>query len=243
MKKSIVVILLTCINVASSHAQKMPVKNTSRFADFTLGIGSRQGSAALAYINNWQLGKRKKIEAGIGLRFTSYFAGSQYYTTAPAILTTGKTGPGVFFGSDIPANIDSIQLKKSQVNALNISINLGYNISPKWYAGFNIDAIGLSFGGSKPATYFPNASTGTAVTAKPTSFNLLLVSDNDRGSLNSEFFARYAFNERWGAKLAYEFLFAEYTTSTEVQTTPSGKKNDRFRNKVSALGIGISYHF
>ncbi len=72
----------------------------------------------------------------------------------------------------------------------NLSINLGYNITSKWYAGFNIDAIGVSFGSSRQGIYYSNATTGTVANAKPTSLNILLVSDNDRGTINSEFFTR-----------------------------------------------------
>lgn len=110
--------------------------------------------------------------------------------------------------------------------------------------GLNIDAIGFSFGKKQSGIYYGNnLATGVPVTAKPTGFNLLLISDNDKGSLASEFFAKYKWNESWGVKLAFEFLFAEYTTGTQVQTTPGGDKNDRFRKKMSGVGIGVSYHF
>ena len=75
--------------------------------------------------------------------------------------------------------------------------------------------------------------------AKPTSFNILLISDNDRGSLNSELYGKYYWNEKWGVKLAAQFLFTEYTTDTEVQQFP--EPNDRFRNKSLLIAAGISY--
>lgn len=122
---------------------------------------------------------------------------------------------------------------------LNITINLGYNITPRWYAGFNIDAIGFSFGGEKNGRFITN-NAGQTVSAKPTGFNLLLISDNDKGSLNSELFVRYQWNKKWAARLGYQFLFTEYTTATEVQRFPEA--NDRFRNKVSAVLFGVSYN-
>jgi hypothetical protein len=207
-------------------------------AELTGSIGSSQGSAVLSYVHNWQLGKKKKFEIGTGARFTSYFGSNQYFITAPAKLTSGSSGPGVLFKENIPANIDSLLLSSAQINALNITINLGYHLSKKFYAGFNIDAVGFSFGGEQSARFISN-SAGQTTTAKPTGFNALLISDNDRGTLNSELFLRYNFNEKWSARAGYQFLFTEYTTNTEIQRQP--EPNDRFRNKVSAVLIGVSY--
>jgi len=240
MKKISFYLLASLVLGIAANAQQKAKPAVNQFADFTLGIGSSQGSAALAYVHNWKLFKKQKWEAGVGVRFTSYFSSDKYYRTAPAKLTSGKSGPAVFFADDIVQNLDSVFFPKAQVNSLNISLNFGYNFTPKFSLGFNIDAIGFSFGGSKNGTHI-NGNTTKPTTAKPTAFNLLLVSDNDLGSLNSELFAKYQFNKKWGAKLGFEFLFTEYKTATEVQTTPDGQKNDRFRNKVSALALGISY--
>jgi hypothetical protein len=243
MKKISSIFVLLCVITLNTTAQSKAKTGINQFADFSIGFGTNQATTSLSYVHNWQLGKKQKIEIGVGARLTNYFGSKKYYATAPAKLTTGKTGPGVFFSADIPANIDSVFFSKAQFNSLNISINLGYNITPKFYAGFNIDAIGFSFGGNKNGTYFANNGSTTATTAKPTTFNLLLVSDNDLGTLNSEFFGKYKLNSKWSAKLAYQFLFTEYKTTTKIQTTPSGDKNDRFRNKASLISIGASYNF
>lgn len=130
------------------------------------------------------------------------------------------------------------------MNSLNLSLNFGYNFSKKFSAGLTIDAIGFSFGKKQNGIYYGNNfATGVPVTAKPTGFNVLLISDNDKGSLNSELFARYKWNDSWGVKLGLQFFFAEYTTNTEVQTTPGGDKNDRFRKKMAGVGIGVTYNF
>jgi hypothetical protein len=243
MKKIFISCLFLQITAIAAFAQKKAAHPINQFADLSFGIGNSQGYAALSYVHNWQLGAKKKIEIGYGARFTSFFGSKQIFSTAPAKLTSGKTGPGVFFSNNIPVNIDTVIFPKSQVNSLNISINLGYNITPKFGVGFNIDAIGFSFGGNKNGTYYPNSGATVATTAKPTGFNLLLVSDNDKGSLNSEFFAKYRISSQWGVKAAFGFGFTEYTTNTKVQTTPGGDKNDRFRNKGSVLALGVSYNF
>lgn len=239
---SLTAVMLLMSNVVT--AQKKGPVSVNRFADVTLGFGSSQVTAAASVVHNWKLGKREKWEAGLGVRFTGYFASDQYFKTAPAKLTSGKTGPAVLFADDIDANIDSVLFPKAQVNSLNLSFNFGYNVTSKLSVGFNIDAIGFSFGKKQPGTYYANNfATGVPVSAKPTGFNLLLISDNDLGSLASEFFARYRWNDAWAVKLGFEFFFAEYTTSTKVQTTPGGDMNDRFRKKMPGVGIGVTYHF
>lgn len=234
--RRLIILVLSVIASASLQAQN---GKTVQHFDLTGSVGSGQGTAAFAYIYNWQLGKKGKFEIGTGARFTSYFGSNQYYVTAPAKITSGQTGPQVLFIENINDNLDSVLFKSAQVNVLNITVNLGYNITPKLYAGFNIDAIGFSFGGTKDTRYF-NGNSSAPVTAKPAGFNILLVSDNDRGSLNSEFLLRYKLNKLWGIKAGYQFLFTEYRTSTKVQTFP--EPNDRFRNKTSAFLLGVTWH-
>ena len=105
---------------------------------------------------------------------------------------------------------------------------------------FNIDAIGFSFGKSTTGNYI-NGAQGSVESSQPTAFNVLLISDNDRGSLNSAFFGRYLLNKKWGIKGGVQFLFTEYTTDTEVQQFP--EPNDRFRNKSLMFMLGASYKF
>jgi hypothetical protein len=238
MSKKVIFTLIITTFLLNVYGQ-----NKKQNVSLSTAFGSNQFTIASQYQYLWQLGKKHKFGIGTGVRLTNNFGNLNYYTTAPAKLTSGKSGPAVFFADDLLQNIDSVYFKNTQVNSLNITVNFTYQITPKILVGFNIDAIGFSFGGSKKGTYFPNVGVGTDVTAKPTSFNLLLVSDNDLGSLNSEFYGKYDFNNKWGAKLGFQFLFTEYTTSTKIQTTPDGQKNDRFRNKSSQISLGASYNF
>jgi long-subunit fatty acid transport protein len=198
------------------------------YGSFTGAFGSRQGSVSLDYFHLWKLGKSNKIEVGLGGRFTSYFGTSHYYSSAPAALAGDES------------KSDSLLLQSPQVNALNIAINLGYKISSKFGVGFSIDALGFSFGGKQTGSYI-NSNQGQATSAKPTSFNILLVGNNDQGSLNSEFYVRYFIKEKLAVKLAYQYLFTEYTTDTKVQQLPEA--NDRFRNKASLFSLGITKQF
>ncbi|MFX9101094.1 hypothetical protein ABTN51_19460, partial [Acinetobacter baumannii] len=91
------------------------------------------------------------------------------------------------------------------------SFNSEYQFSSIWSAGFNIDLIGFSFGTQKTGIYSHYGSS-SLVQAKPTAFNLLLISDNDLGSLNSELFVRYKVDKKWSVRAGTSFLFNEYKT-------------------------------
>ena len=213
---------------------------TASLLDGSAAAANNQTTLSLSYIHLWKLGRKEKLSIGLGGRFTSYYAANQFYITAPAELTSGSASPLIIFQDNIAANIDTFFIKAPQTNCINLSINFYYHFTKKIAAAFNIDAIGFSFGSSTAGTYISSSNT-EVVNAKPTPFNLLLVSDNDRGSLNSEMFARYAINERWALKLGAQFLFTEYTTSYKVQQFPT--ENDRFRNKSLMICVGISRSF
>jgi hypothetical protein len=231
--------LLWCsILLAQSFSLAQNKSGGIKFIDLDAGIGDSEGSLALSFNYDKGLGKHGKVVIGVGARFTSYLGKNQYYVTAPAKLTSGSTGPGVLFKENIKTNMDSFLIKSSQVNSLNFAVTVGYNFSEKLMLRFTIDAIGLSFGKSVTGNYI-NGFEGSMEQASPTSFNLLLISDNDKGSLNSELFARYLLNDKWGIKGGIQFLFAEYTTDTEIQQFPEA--NDRFRNKSLMFSAGVSY--
>lgn len=216
---------LFCITSAVAFAQDA---KTSRLGSFTGALGSSEGSVSIDFFHLWKMGKSGRFEAGVGGRFTSYFGNSKYFSSAPASLA----------GDDTKS--DSVLFQYPQINALNVALNFGYNFSPKFGVGFNIDAIGFSFGGSRDGSYI-NGNQGQATSGKPTSFNLLLVGNNDRGSLNSEFYVRYFLNNKLAVKLAYQYLFLEYTTDTTVQQVPEA--NDRFRHKARMVSVGITKTF
>lgn len=203
-----------------------------------IAVGNSEGTFSGAYLNNWKLGSKNKFLLGLGGRLTTYFGANQYYETAPAKITSGSTGPGVFFKETIIANMDTFLVKSPQVNALNAMINLGYQVSDKLSLGFNIDLLGFSLGGKQQGTYI-NGSLGQVESSKPTPFNVLLISDNDIGTLNSELYGRYVINEKWTLRAGAQFLFTEYTTDTSVQQFP--EPNDRFRNKSLMFMVGAGY--
>ena len=229
MKKYIFLAFIALFTNRVATAQKTENPKTQQLADISFGFGNKQGSVVAGYFYNWNLGKSRKFFIGTGARFNTFYGTGVSFTSAPSSLAGDKLKE------------DTLLAAKPNIFSFNVLINLGYNITPKLQAGFSIDAIGASFGSEGTPTFISNGFP-TSTKAKPTGFNVLLISDNDKGSLNSELFARYRWNDSWGVKLGLQFFFAEYTTNTEVQTTPGGDKNDMFRKKMAGVGIGVTYN-
>jgi len=227
-----ILILCSLLTVSASGQQSV-----TNMINLDGGVASRRGSLSLSFLHNWRLGENKRFGIGLGARFNSFFGSDLYYITAPAKLTSGETGPQVIFIENIEENIDSLLINLTQVNSFNLMINLDYRFTGKLAAGFNIDLVGGSFGARQQAN-FMSGSMGSNTTATPSPFNLLLISDNDMGSLNSELFVKYWWRDDWAAKVSAQFLFTEYTTETKVQQYP--EENDRFRNKSLMFSIGVS---
>ena len=224
MKSFIYLLLfLNAIEIASAQTS-----NTVNYKSVTGALGYKQGSISIDYFHLWKLGSARKIEIGFGPRFTSYFGSNKFYSSAPASLANNVS------------STDSLFLVSPQVNALNLAINLGYSLTTKISLGFNIDAVGFTFGSKKDGTYL-NGTQSSSISGKPTAFNILLIGNNDRGTLNSEFYARYFFTKKVALKIAYQHLFTEYTTDTNIQLVP--EENDRFRNKASMFSLGITKQF
>lgn len=242
--KKIFVCLLVSLVAMKSMAQGY--EKSYKTADLALAAG-KGFSPALSYTQMFGVGKSYRFKIGYGVRLSSLFANDITTRTAPASLTSGKSSFAALVSEDIIANIDTFSMKKVQVNALNLSINLQYALSEKLEAGINIDAIGFTFGGKQSGSLVANASKrkfqdGTVVSeAKPTAFNLLLVSDSDLGSLNSEVFVRYWVNDKIGVRGGLSFLFAEYTSDKKVNV--AGEQNDRWRYKSLLPMLALSYKF
>lgn len=244
MKKTGILFLLL-ISGGFLYAQK---KSVNQFADLAATVGQKQGSIAGSYVYNWQLGKQKKWELGLGARITSYFGTKKDFITAgPAKLTRTGTVPFlIFFAGQKPENFDTLQVQRPLVFSTNITANIGYHISSKLYAGFNIDVIGFSIGRKESGIFTGTNQNGqqgsfTDNAVKPTAFNILLTGDHDRGTLNSEFFLKYKLSEKISIRGIYQFLFVEYTTSSVQQKAPNGTVVERFRNKANNFGLGFSY--
>ena len=241
MKKYVVVMVVSILSV-SIKAQQKPLMHINQFVDVSSAIGSNEGTISASFARNWRLGNKKKLEMGLGIRATSYFGAKKEFYTAPARLARSNTIPfAIVFAGHEEKNVDTLTVQRPLVASLNLSANFGYHFGSKWYGGINIDLIGFTVGRTTSAVLLSNGNTTTEPAAKPTAFNVLLTGDNDYGSLNSEFFVKYKIAGRWYLKGVYQFYFAEYKTQSVKQIAPDGTIVDRFRNKVNAIGLGISY--
>jgi hypothetical protein len=197
-------------------------------------------AAALQY--DRYLLRNKKLVIGAGLRATTAFGSSTDFITAPAILTSNQTGPGVLFAPQVNAQIDSYRIDKVGATAFNFMGTIGYRIGTRLLVGFNIDFVGFTLGGKQSASQFDVVSTEPILSAKPTTLNAMLVSDNDWGTLNSELFASYKINPRITAKTGLGFSFVEYTIESIKQNINGQMKDARFRHKSAGLMLGVSYN-
>ena len=208
MKQVIAVITILAGFSLAAIAQTRP-SSRYHFVDLTGTIGAKQGSGAASYVHNWRIGRKRKIEAGIGLRWTTYFGTKKDFLTAgPAKKTRSYTAPFlIFFAGQEEQNFDTLTVQRPLTNSLNLAVNLGYNLSRKLHAGFNIDVVGFSFGRKGSAILTSNGTTTIEPNAKPAAFNALLTGDHDRGILNSEFFLKYSFHQRWGGESSVPIPF------------------------------------
>ena len=216
-----------------------------KYADLSFSGGTTYGISA-SYVHNWKLGlgKNNRWEAGLGLRYSGAFAtDAEFITSGPAKYTRGNTTPFVIvFAEQLDKNWDTLTVQNPLINSINISANLAVNITEKFGIGLNIDLVGFSFGPQKQGQLESNKIISNDA-VKPTTFNVLLTGDHDIGSLNSEFFIKYNFNDHWGARGIYQFLFTEYETKNIEQTFYDGETNRRFRNKGNNFGLAVFYKF
>lgn len=244
--KNIIIVVAILLSFNSIFAQhhfpnssfaKYQYTKTQRNLDFTIAFGSAF-SPSVSYQKLYGIGDRKRFKIGWGVRLNTFFSGERDFITAPAKLTSGKQSIAALFTENIASNLDTLRLNNSSVAYLNSKIVLQYSFK-KLDVGFNIDAFGFTLGGSQTGKFFANESkslNGSSQTAKPTAFNLLLISDSDIGSLNSELFARYWISNRFAIRGGASFQFIEYKTD-KVLTF----ENDRFRNKNLMPFIALTY--
>ncbi|MCU0391648.1 MAG: hypothetical protein MUE81_11075 [Thermoflexibacter sp.] len=237
MKKLLIICLLYC---SISHLFAQENKKSFKYNhNFDLAISGGNGfSTALSWSHFHKIGKKGKFQLGYGVRLTSLFGNNVDHITAPAKLTTGNTGLGVIAQETITANLDTLIINTMQVNSLNLTINLQYAFTEKIEFGFNIDALGFSFGGEQRGTFYARSQglTPSQETSKPTTANVLLTSDNDIGSLNSELYLRYWLSPKWAIRSGLTFAFSEYTTIRKLALD-----NDRFRAKILMPMIAVTF--
>lgn len=202
-------------------------------------------ASALSWSHMSAVTKRiPNLKIGYGIRFSTFIAANKFYVTAPAKYTSPVQNLGTIFSETIEANIDTITTTTTNTNSLNIAFHIEYAITKRITLGFNIDAVGFSFGPEKTfniisSSFDPNQSP--VQVGSPTRLNLLLTSDNDIGSLNSEFFARVWLSDKLALRGGMTFLFSEYRLANHLSFDNARIMNDRYRYKAPMAMIGITY--
>lgn len=217
--KKIILILIAIIATNSLFAQKQ------QQAQLGFGVGSGTFTNNASYNINWNINAKKKFFIGTGIRYTGFYGKNINFTSALSSLAGDKLKEDTLFAP------------KPSSHSFNLLISTGYNITDNISVGFDIDALGFTFGSKGTPTYIRNGVGTTVASAKPTSGNILLVGNNDKGQLNSNIYVQSFFGKqhKYGVRVAFQYLFTEVTTSTKVQTIPEA--NDRFRYKQSGLNI------
>jgi len=239
----ITIIFLTggfCYSVAQEHAGH----NSGHFFDLAVSTSSGRFSAASSWIRLHSFGKRERLQVGYGLRLTSFVGANQFYTTAPARHTSTRQDITTLFSETIEANIDTLTTATAVTYCLNATFNAQYRVARRWEIGLNIDVAGVSFGPRRKFNIISSsfdAGQEPVQYGAPTRFNLLLTSDNDIGSLNSEFFARYWITAKVGIRGGYTFLFSEYRTDRDLSFDNGRIVNDRYRHKAGMALLAVTY--
>jgi len=235
------------LSIVSFNLSAQGLDKTYKTLDLALAGGVRGFSPALSFTQSWGLGKSNRFKIGYVVRVTSYFGGKADFRTAPARFTSGTSSFTALVSDDIIANIDTFRVKSFQTNALNIGIILQYALSNKLEIGVNIDATGKTWGGTvsgdlisiRNKRKFQDGSTTSP--SNPETYNFLLVSDSDIGSLNSEVYARYWITNKIGIRAGASYQLVELTTEKKVEI--NGRLNDTWRNKSLMPVVAVSYKF
>lgn len=226
--KTYISLLLLCLFCSKSWSQSI---------DFAVAA-KKEFAPSVSFQKTYGLGKKKNFQLGWGVRANGYFSGEKEYLTAPAKLTSGKQSIVAFFTEYKPEKIDTINFSRSSLVSLNALVILQYSFK-KSAIGFNIDALGFTLGGKQSGIFNASVSPSlnkTKQTASPTPFNLLLISDSDIGSLNSELYYKQTLKNQQAIRFGLSFQFMEYTTK-QILTY----ENDRFRHK--SLMPFVAYSF
>jgi hypothetical protein len=207
------------------------------YAQYRINAGASVGAGATMF----SLGAERefnvineKFHLNPGVRVNVFNGKDLEYITAPAKYTKNDD------------QVDTLTFKAVQNNFANLYVRLGYDISKKISVSFDIDVVGVSFGAEQAYSDFkqgkalkagPQTTFGHSEKGSPTTFNLLLVGDNDLGSLNSTLRISYDVTNKLGIDLGAGLVFTEYT----IASGRGYDGNDRFRNKNIMGYLGLSY--
>lgn len=163
---------------------------------------------------------KKRIRLGAGFRFNMANVTDRTYVTA-------------FQARPDAGSYNSLFLDDHTVYSLNLTLNADISFTCWLDAGLNIDVVGVSFGEStdalyRSASFFPAASTEQA---KPELLNVFAFGNNNRGTLNTQFYLRF-----WPGELFFVKAGSSLYHLSENTDNTLNYSNNRF-NTDSYMGF------
>ncbi|MDX2197168.1 MAG: hypothetical protein NW207_12205 [Cytophagales bacterium] len=192
--------------------------------DLSAAFNDKTLLTSLMWNHHIGIGKKAKFKITYGVRVSNFYSKDVIYTSAPSKYW-------------LKGNLsDTLSISAPQVNNLTLLIGFRYSIG-RFDIGFNIDGIGVSYGGQKEAEFTKN-NTKTKQDTEVSQLTALLIGANDRGMLKSELYVAYHIFEDIYVRIGISDIFTEYKTPLGISDTNG---NDRFRAETKLFVAGISY--
>lgn len=204
----------------TSDSLKSKPWKENHYVDMSLGIGKKIFTGSVAWSKMFNIAWKKRIRLGGGLRFNMANVTDRTYLTAFPARPDGGT-------------FDSLYLDDHTVYSLNLTLNADVSFTHWLDAGLNIDVVGVSLGESTNASY-RSASFSPAASAeqaKPELLNVFAFGNNNRGTLNTQFYLRFWPEENCYVKAGFSLY---HLTENTVNTL--NYSNNRF-NTYSYMGF------
>ena len=120
-----------------------------------------------------------------------------------------------------------IQVTQPRLTAFNAAFHLRARVVSRLHLGFNLDALGLSVGPDRAGQV---AGSGTTLSLRPVTGNVLLGGRADRGSLNSELYAAWGLARGLHLRGGYSHLVTAYEDDA-----------GRYHRFLNLAVLGLSY--
>lgn len=159
----------------------------------------------------WPVGLKGRLMAGGGVRYN--YQGGNSPVTLDLVEAEGQP---------------EVTVSGLVVHNLALFAEASYRISDRLEGGFNIELVGVTLGPEQTV-----ALEGAPRTVEPEPVALLLVGENDLGTLNSEFFAAYRVSERLWLRANLSYVVNNYLTTTGEEV--------RLQRFFSYLTVGVQF--
>lgn len=249
MKKMLAV--LTAFITSQAIAQSPVSARLQSGYDLGMAYSTGNYNPSAAYYQLINIGDRKLFAVGWTVRLGVFHGDNLNYYTAPARLTREKTGFSALGAPLVIRNIDTVRYDYVTMTSASVGVRAQVNLG-KLTIGASADLLGLTFGkkrvgryksstgqfvvSDKDSTRIPFQGASVFQSSRPSTLNIRLLGDNDRGTLSTEVYARYSINQRFGIKVAYQFLTTEMTVANRDVISD----NNRFRHQANMAYIAVT---